>query len=162
VLTDYPDISLIRNLESNVERNVPSGARDRVHVKGYIWGRPVQQLLDLLPQGCLRFDLIIMSDLVFNHSQHQALLNTSELALSQSVPHQIIPPCLLVFYSHHRPHFASRDMEFFQIARERGWICEEVVTEKFLPMFPNDLGDEDIRATVHGWMLTPPRCSSSR
>ena len=33
VLTDYPDISLIKNLEYNVERNVPDGARDRVHVK---------------------------------------------------------------------------------------------------------------------------------
>lgn len=152
VLTDYPDASLIENLELNVGRNIPAETRDRVHVKGYIWGQSVQRLVEFLPRGSTGFDLIIMSDLIFNHSQHRALLKTSEQALSKSAAP--LRPCLLVFYSHHRPHLAARDMEFFQTASDNGWICDKVVTEKFPPMFPADPGDEDVRATVHGWMLT--------
>ena len=45
--------------------------RSDVFGKGYIWGRPVDPLLDLLraPNPRRGFDLIIMSDLIFNHSQ---------------------------------------------------------------------------------------------
>ena len=33
VLTDYPDTSLVQNLELNVKRNVLNEIRERVHVK---------------------------------------------------------------------------------------------------------------------------------
>ena len=67
-------------------------------------------------------------------------------------------------------------MKFFDIARENGWVCEEVLTERFpvrvlhvirevfrtltcrlvrdQPMFPEDPGEEEVRSTVHGWKLT--------
>src|SRR5438552_3259639 len=45
-------------------------------------------------------------------------------------------PSVLVFYTHHRPHLAQRDMEFFAKARKQGWVCEEIVTEKFPVRFP--------------------------
>lgn len=99
------------------------------------------------------FDLILLSDLIFNHSQvqhppflslpvptksdyiyartclfscekHRALLTTCELAIAPG-------GCVLVFYTHHRPHLAQRDMEFFDMARECGWKCEKVLTERF-------------------------------
>lgn len=40
-------------------------------MKGYIWGRPVKPLLDALrtSERASGFDLIILSDLIFNHSQ---------------------------------------------------------------------------------------------
>jgi hypothetical protein len=38
---------------------------------------------------------------------------------------------VLVFYTHHRPHLAHRDMEFFEIAGEMRWECEKVLTERF-------------------------------
>lgn len=79
-------------------------------------------------------------------------------------------PCVLVFYTHHRPHLAHRDLLFFDKARSHGWICEKIVTRKFpvshysfpsrhsneipKPMFPEDPGDEEVRSTVHGWKLT--------
>jgi len=83
-------------------------------------------------------------------------------------------PSVLVFYTHHRPHLAYRDMEFFTKARGKGWVCEEVCTRMFAvrarfivfnprsdnrlrqPMFPEDLGEEAVRSTVHGWRLTRP------
>lgn len=178
VLTDYPDADLIENLEYNVENNIPPSDRKHVSVQGYIWGRPVESLLDALSPSLGSsegFDLIIMSDLIFNHSQHDALLRTCRLALAplrdqdqsqqpssrtkSSVPQpqgtNLDPiPSLLVFYTHHRPHLAHRDLEFFVRARSMGWNCEKVITHQFPPMFPEDPGDEEVRSTVHGWRLT--------
>ncbi|KAJ7180547.1 hypothetical protein C8R46DRAFT_1069808 [Mycena filopes] len=54
LLTDYPDAELIANLEHNVEENTSASMRDRVAVKGYIWGQPVQPLLDGLPSEGFR------------------------------------------------------------------------------------------------------------
>ncbi|KAF8220735.1 hypothetical protein L208DRAFT_736660 [Tricholoma matsutake] len=157
VLTDYPDEELVQNLVYNVETNIPKGDRDRVSVQGYIWGRPIEPLFDAL-QSSERtpgFDLIILSDLVFNHSQHDSLLTTCELALSRVVVQlESSTPAVLVFYSHHRPRLAHRDLEFFTKARQRGWQCEEILTRKYPPMFPEDAGEEEIRSTVHGWRLT--------
>jgi len=164
VLTDYPDNILIQNLEFNVMKNISSTTEDRVSVMGYIWGHSTQVLLDSLPMPLIPpskqgFDLIILSDLVFNHSQHNALLKTCEDALtlppSESAQSAEVPaPTVLVFYTHHRPHLAHRDLEFFTKAKERRWVCEEIVEDKFPPMFPEDPGAEEVRSTVHGWRLT--------
>jgi nicotinamide N-methyltransferase len=61
---------------------------------------------------------------------------------------------MLVFFTHHRPHLAHRDMEFFEMAGEMRWECEKVLTERFPPMFPEESGEEEVRSTVHGWKLT--------
>ncbi|KDQ58290.1 hypothetical protein JAAARDRAFT_35099 [Jaapia argillacea MUCL 33604] len=162
VLTDYPDASLIDNLEHNVAINIAEGRRGDVHSQGYIWGQKVTPLLELIqptaaaPPG---FDLIIMSDLIFNHSQHDALLKTCDLVLAKpslgmNVSSQNFDPCLLVFYTHHRPHLAHRDLDFFVKARDLGWRCTEILTKRYPPMFPEDPGEEEVRATVHGWKLT--------
>jgi EEF1A N-terminal glycine/lysine methyltransferase len=64
--------------------------------------------------------------------QHDALLNSCENALSLPSQSEGEPePQLLVFYTHHRPRLADRDMEFFAKARSRGWTCEKVLTERF-------------------------------
>ena len=88
IVTDYPDTDLIENLAHNVAGNVQVEERKRVDVqvrflktcshpvslikffdKGYIWGRPVHPLLEPLSLSSPKFDLIILSDLIFNHSQ---------------------------------------------------------------------------------------------
>ncbi|EJF58955.1 hypothetical protein DICSQDRAFT_156488 [Dichomitus squalens LYAD-421 SS1] len=151
VITDYPDQALIDNLSYNVSQNLGETENDGVAVQGYIWGHPIEKLLQLLPDNEPEraFDLMILSDLIFNHSQHDAMLKTCDLALAKSRP-----ACVLVFYSHHRPHLAHRDVEFFRKARENGWTCDEILTRKYPPMFPEDPGEEEVRATVHGWRLT--------
>ncbi|KAI0049706.1 hypothetical protein FA95DRAFT_1581604 [Auriscalpium vulgare] len=157
VLTDYPDAALIHNIEYNISQNLPESRRDRVAVKGYIWGQAVAPLLESLPTSGQTFDLIIMSDLIFNHSQHDALLKTCQSALATPDASRVREPSVLVFYSHHRPHLAQRDLEFFRKAGEDGWTCDEIVTERYPPMFPEDSGSEEVRATVHGWRLTRRR-----
>ncbi|KAJ4463834.1 putative methyltransferase-domain-containing protein [Lentinula edodes] len=174
VITDYPDPDLIQNIEYNVQENVDVARKGNVAVQGYVWGHSIHPLLASLQNESNSnedlFDLIILSDLIFNHSQHDALFKTCRLALKPSPksstspsnddatkassPSSLLEPSLLVFYTHHRPHLAHRDMEFFEKARDQGWNCVEVVTQKFDPMFPEDPGEEEIRATVHGWLLT--------
>ncbi|KAF8970836.1 putative methyltransferase-domain-containing protein, partial [Flammula alnicola] len=157
VITDYPDAALVDNMSYNVLQNTTEEEREHVDVQGYIWGQAVKPLLDALPSTLhpKSFDIIILSDLIFNHSQHDALLKTCELVLSPPRPEDpTSEPCVLVFYSHHRPHLAHRDMEFFSKAQERGWTCLEILTKTFPPMFPEDSGEELIRSTVHGWKLT--------
>ncbi|KAF8581945.1 nicotinamide N-methyltransferase [Ramaria rubella] len=158
ILTDYPDEDLLHNLRINVNDNIPITIRDSVHVQGHIWGRSVNELLSVNGSPQEKFDLILMSDLIFNHSQHDALLQTTESSLAEIDTSDPSPPsktpCVLVFFTHHRPHLAERDLLFFVKAKDRGWICEKIVTSQFPPMFPDDSGDERIRSTVHGWRLT--------
>ena len=61
---------------------------------------------------------------VFGRKKHRALLTTCERAIAPG-------GCVLVFYTHHRPHLAHRDMEFFGMAGEMRWKCEKVLTERF-------------------------------
>jgi len=70
---------------------------------------------------------------LFSCEKHRALLTTCELAIAPG-------GCVLVFYTHHRPHFAKRDMEFFDMARECGWTCEKVLTERFPVRFTRLFG----------------------
>lgn len=52
-------------------------------------------------------------------------------------------PTLLVFFTHHRPHLAIKDMIFFEKAKA-DWIAEEVVQTSYqvckLPNFPYGQG----------------------
>ena len=61
---------------------------------------------------------------LFSCSKNRALLTSCELATAPG-------GCVLVSYTHHRPHLAQRDMAFFDMARECGWKCEKRLTERF-------------------------------
>jgi len=158
VITDYPDSELIENIRVNVVNNLPPEIRLIVDVQGHTWGKDVKPLLAPLstdPSSPVshKFDVILLSDLIFNHSQHRALLQTCEAALEASHSGAPGTPCLLVFFTHHRPWLIKEDLAFFNIARERGWKTKKLLDRKMKAMFKNDPGDEDIRATVEGWQL---------
>ncbi|PPR04579.1 hypothetical protein CVT24_012032 [Panaeolus cyanescens] len=120
VITDYPDHDLVQNMKFNVENNMTSDLDDSK-------SRAAEEK---------RVDV-----------QHTALLKTCEEVLAPGAPSTTTSPslsaselpsqtrspqpCVLVFYTHHRPHLAHRDMQFFEIARERGWTYEEVVRREF-------------------------------
>lgn len=169
-------------------------------VQGYIWGTDPSTLLDAISDVApttsgrrRRFDLIILSDLVFNHQAHSTVLRTCEMCLAKAGPppsessdseeedeatprFEEIPyppsttdkeyfspprstirpnpvPCVLIFYTHHRPHLAHEDLKFFARARQRGWECNVIAHRWAKPMFPEDGGDEQMRGTVWGWRM---------
>ncbi|CAO3587066.1 unnamed protein product [Absidia cylindrospora] len=172
VVTDYPDAELIENIQYNVDQNLKSVVpADVVTVQGFIWGTNTTKLKAELPEGRTTYDVIILSDLVFNHSQHHALLKTCRELLTPKTGR------VYVFYTHHRPHLAHRDLEFFTIAerpvpetslseeqvdlddRESlgyGFKTDQFITKKMHVMFEEDPGDEQVRATVHGWQMWLP------
>ncbi|CBQ73443.1 conserved hypothetical protein [Sporisorium reilianum SRZ2] len=166
VATDYPDHALIDNLTKNVVLNCQDDASPlrgpgKSFVEGYIWGRDPSSLLEKVAddQGKPgKFDLILLSDLVFNHQAHPALLETCEACIADAEPSAemdgaMSTPCVLVFFTHHRPHLAYKDMQFFDMAEVKGWRFEKLGEWFREPMFPEDPGDEVVRSTIHGFRL---------
>jgi nicotinamide N-methyltransferase len=95
------------------------------------------------------FDLLILADLVFNHTEHAKLLSTVRLTLRQSLSARA-----LVFFTPYRPWLYEKDMAFFDLAREGGFKVEPVLQHTMEEvMFPEDRGDELLRRTVFGYAL---------
>lgn len=148
VATDYPDADLVENMQYNLDHCLTIDHAS-VFAEGYIWGREVDELLTRT--GGEKFDLMLLSDLVFNHQAHHDLLKTCRTCLSDRADAQV-----LVFFTHHRPHLADKDDHFLILAAEYGFKVEKVVedvSEKNV-MFENDGGSRTVRATVHGYHFT--------
>lgn len=149
VITDFPDPNLIENIEQNMEllrrnfpnRNLPMSAA------GYIWGNDPQPLFDMPNQNGEKFDVVIMSDLIFNHSEHQKLVNT----LKTTMKHD--GQCLVVF-SPHRPRLYEKDLAFFDLAREEGFKVEQIIERRMNPMFEESEETRELRSMVFGYILT--------
>lgn len=128
VVTDYPDLDLVSNLAHNIS-TLPQPVQSSIVAKGYLWGRDVAELGD-------PFDTLILSDLLFNHSEHQALLKSVVCCLKKSADARA-----LVFFTPHRPWLYEKDLEFLDVAREVGFVVEKVLEEVLVgPMFEEDPG----------------------
>jgi EEF1A N-terminal glycine/lysine methyltransferase len=144
VVTDYPDPDLIENLEYNISANIPveEGKERNISALGYLWGANPAPLLSHIPtttsseaQG---FDLLLLPDLLFNHSQHRALLSSVQRTLKKSTSAQA-----LVFFTPYRPWLYEKDMAFFELAasEEGGFEVEKIVEDVLEKvMFEEDPG----------------------
>eukprot|EP00048_Salpingoeca_helianthica_P000752 m.43754 g.43754 ORF g.43754 m.43754 type:complete len:251 (-) comp10819_c0_seq2:31-783(-) len=142
VITDYPEDDLIAAIQKNVDMNIPEDIKPRVHSLGYLWGSDVAPLLAPLPEGQL-FDVIFLSDLVFNHGQHEKMLQTCMRCLAAD-------GLALCFFTHHRPWKEAEDMNFITLAAAAPFSLRvERLPDVIMPvMFPNDPGSAEVRATV--------------
>eukprot|EP00123_Amoebidium_parasiticum_P022300 comp8449_c0_seq1/m.3797 comp8449_c0_seq1/g.3797 ORF comp8449_c0_seq1/g.3797 comp8449_c0_seq1/m.3797 type:complete len:259 (-) comp8449_c0_seq1:422-1198(-) len=149
VATDYPERPLIENIERNVADNIPQHLQDRIAVRGHLWGSECSDLRDL--SGSRGFDVVLLADLVFNHTQHTAMLHSCDRLLKDGSDAE-----MYVCFTHHRPQYADRDMEFFEKARSPpfNFKVTHMFDEKMPPMFPQDPGDETVRGTVHFYRMT--------
>lgn len=102
-----------------------------------------------LTTGGRGFDTLILADLLFNHSQHPALVSTVQGTLARNKD-----AVALVFFTPYRPWLLELDLRFFELAREAGLQVEKVVEERMeRVMFEDDPGDERLRRTVFGFEL---------
>ncbi|KAK3681916.1 Protein N-terminal and lysine N-methyltransferase efm7 [Vermiconidia calcicola] len=152
VVTDYPEADLIENLRHNISTCSQLSSRSNICAEGYLWGAPTNVLSSHLPatQHGQAFDLLILADLLFNHSEHSKLISTVQQTLKRSPNAQA-----LVFFTPYRPWLLQKDIAFFGLAREGGFMVEHIfehVLEKV--MFEEDPGDELLRRTVFGYRLT--------
>ena len=156
VVTDYPDADLIANLQHNIDLNSNAGILSpaaSLQAEGYRWGDSCTSLLSHLPSSPREnqqgFDLLILGDLLFNHSQHSALLSTVRQTLKRSSTSQA-----LVVFTPYRPWLLQKDLAFFDLARENGFVVEKLLEEVMESvMFEEDPGDERLRRTVFGYSL---------
>lgn len=156
VVTDYPDADLMENIQYNVDQEVfggeqlPSDATEassrNVVVEGYIWGNDYAPLTAHLPSGTSKFDLIILSDLVFNHTEHGKLLQTTKDLLASDGQ-------ALVVFSPHRPWLLNDDLRFFESAKEYGLQPEKIEMVNWKPMFEEDEETSEIRSRVYAYYL---------
>lgn len=166
VVTDYPDAELIDNLRYNINHCELLPEPRSIVAQGYLWGAPIQDVIQHLPNMGDAFDVLILADLLFNHSEHAKLVKTVQLTLKKSLDAKAY-----VFFTPYRPWLLQKDLAFFDLAREAGFAVEktfEKVMEKV--MFEEDPGvslpragnehdtdvaqDELLRRTVYGYELT--------
>ena len=157
-ITDYPDQELMDNIRWNLDTNVPVEVHQHAQVEGFLWGASTDNLNIGLssPDSASSdgYDLILLSDLVFNHSEHAALISSVNSLLShRPVCPNDKTPCVLIFFAHHRPHLADADMAFLPALAESGdgWNYEQIVEEWTGVMFEEDRGDAKVRGTVKGF-----------
>lgn len=147
VVTDYPDADLIQNLRYNIEHTVAPEHKGNIVAKGYLWGNIVQPLFDKLPDPESAFDILIMADILFNHSEHEKLVVVMQATLNRDPEARA-----LVFFTPYRPWLLEKDMHFFELARQAGFevkkLFEHVMDQV---MFPEDRGDEKLRRTVFAY-----------
>ena len=108
VVTDYPDHELLSNLRANVNRNLAQNAQGQIFVQGLLWGNSAQISKVRKEVSESRFDIIIISDLIFNHVCHH------DLALSIMELLKIDGKCICT-YAHHVPRRMQNDMDFFKV-----------------------------------------------
>ena len=150
VVTDYPDAELIDNLAKNIATcSLPPQPASTVVAEGYLWGSPAKKILAHLPLPSQGFDVLLLADLLFNHSCHDALVLTILQTLSRTSDARA-----LVFFTPYRPWLLEKDMEFFHVCRDKALEVEKVVEEVMEKvMFEEDKGDELLRRTVYGYQL---------
>ncbi|PSN65854.1 hypothetical protein BS50DRAFT_495639 [Corynespora cassiicola Philippines] len=151
VVTDYPDPDLIENLRYNISSCDLLPASPKLVAEGYLWGASIDEVSKHVPEGN-GFDVLILADLLFNHSEHAKLVKTVQLTLKKSPDSRAY-----VFFTPYRPWLLEKDLAFFDLARESGFTVTktfEKVMDKV--MFEEDPGDELLRRTVYGYELSWP------
>lgn len=157
ISTDYPDPDLMSHIQYNIDHceGFPEGTV--VKAQGYIWGNDVNALCyDDKEEGDLprevkeedKFDLIILSDLVFNHTEHLKLLKTCRDSLKST-------GVGLVVFSPHRPHLLENDLEFFKTCEQFDFKAEKIACVNWKPMFEEDEATAEIRSRVYCFKIHP-------
>jgi nicotinamide N-methyltransferase len=100
-----------------------------------LWGNPTDVLTQHIPHAS-GFDVLILADLLFNHSEHAKLIKTVRLTLTKSSTARAY-----VFFTPYRPWLLEKDLAFFNLAQQSGFVVTkmfEKVMEKV--MFEEDPG----------------------
>lgn len=152
VSTDYPDTDLIVNIEKNIgENNVTANCS----VLGYIWGNDTSEIVSTLSKHTndenTTFDVIILSDVIFNHSEHLKLLKSCKELLTPGTGK------ILVTFSPHRPKLLDDDLAFFNTAQQPpfNFTPHFIEMEHWSPLFKDDTDETttEIRSRVYFYIL---------
>ncbi|RDA93927.1 hypothetical protein CP533_4541 [Ophiocordyceps camponoti-saundersi (nom. inval.)] len=154
VVTDFPDPELVANMQKNIDAcdDEVGGIVDAV---GFVWGAdssPLTARLGSSSSSAAKFDVVILADLLFRHSEHGALVKTIRETLRPA------KDCsAYVFFTSYRPWKQHLDMAFFDVARAAGFEVEQIAERKLdRPLFDDDPGDVEVQKTVKGFVVRWP------
>eukprot|EP01095_Lingulamoeba_sp_RSL-Kostka_P005934 TRINITY_DN1806_c0_g1_i1.p1 TRINITY_DN1806_c0_g1~~TRINITY_DN1806_c0_g1_i1.p1 ORF type:complete len:158 (-),score=30.42 TRINITY_DN1806_c0_g1_i1:40-513(-) len=149
-------------MKKNVNFNYPNDEYKNVNVFGHLWGDDVQNLIKVIQNNENEFnnnnnddserelyDLILLADCVFFHSEHKKLLQNCYDCLNKD-------GICLVSFSHHQPALKERDLNFFTIAKnDFGFnIIEKITTNEFeLIHGETDHDNPNTRRSVYLYVL---------
>ncbi|KAG7893606.1 hypothetical protein KL905_002266 [Ogataea polymorpha] len=144
--TDYPDPDLVSNIQHNIEQNKLPNCT----AKGYIWGNDVEELMQELPQGHKTFDVLLLSDVIFNHTEQRKLLQSCKLLVTPRTGRVFVP------FSPHRPKLLAADLNFFELAQEYGFEVHDEGIEMWSPLFKDDQdkATAELRSRVYKYSMT--------
>ncbi|KAL2176296.1 uncharacterized protein P884DRAFT_226613 [Thermothelomyces heterothallicus CBS 202.75] len=167
VATDFPDPDLLETIWRNVRGcDLIPGVREgkeeeedlSIAVEGLVWGADPTKVLAHLGEGDEErerergFDVLVLADLLFRHSEHGNMLRTVKQTLKKARESRA-----LVVFTSYRPWLRHKDLAFFDLAREQGFVVEKVLEKKMdRPLFEEDPGDKEVLKTVTGWELRWP------
>ncbi|KAI5856716.1 hypothetical protein GGS23DRAFT_396313 [Durotheca rogersii] len=161
VVTDFPDPDLVATMKKNILgcELVPAGGGSPesapIVADGFVWGADPTHLLAHLERGSDGFDVLILADLLFRHSEHGKLVSTVAATMRRRRESRAF-----VCFTSYRPWLQHKDLAFFDLARERGFLVDKIVEEKTdRAMFEDDPGDEDVRKTVTAFTLRWPEAA---
>ncbi|KAI9802667.1 MAG: hypothetical protein M1825_002689 [Sarcosagium campestre] len=137
VVTDYPDVDLIENLEYNIAACPHLPAEKNITAEGYLWGASPEVILSRLDEPAVGFDLLILADILFNHSEHAKLVSTLKATLRRDTAARA-----LVFFTPYRPWLFDKDMAFFKLAEDNSFTTRKIF-EKVMDdvLFKDDPGN---------------------
>jgi nicotinamide N-methyltransferase len=149
VATDYPDAPLLDTIRQNITDAKVSHV---VTAEPYLWGNPLFSVFSHLPSISISgedsssaFDTVLLSDLVFNHSEHAKLAWTVAETLKRCKNSRA-----LVFFTPHRPWLLDRDLEFFAALDKRLEVSQVATVMMDNPMFEEDTGVGFLISSVKG------------
>lgn len=112
-------------------------------VQGYLWGAPTSNLTKHLADGS-GFDVLILADLLFNHSEHTKLIKTVQLTLKKTPNSRAY-----VFFTPYRPWLYEKDLAFFDLAKEAGFT----VAKTFEKVMDKVMFEEDPGVSLSVWCI---------
>ncbi|KAK3349898.1 nicotinamide N-methyltransferase-like protein [Lasiosphaeria hispida] len=163
VMTDFPDPDLLQTMWRNISgcALIPRAGEDDgpCIADGYVWGAAPAHLLAHLggssEPDTKKFDILILADLLFRHSEHHSLLRSIATTMARTTQSMA-----LVVFTSYRPWLQHKDLAFFDRARAQGFVVEKLFEKKMdRPLFENDPGDEEVRKTVTGWAVRWPEAA---
>ena len=167
-MTDYPDEDLIQNLKYNIHNSAAPTTLENIVVEGYLWGNAASNLTSYISsvnsdaaRGAVAegggYDLLILADLLFNHSEHRRLVLSVQKTLKKTAEAKA-----LVFFTPHRPWLFAKDMAFFDIAKDMGFVVDKILEKKMeeamvgdgpMRRSIHDFGNEEVKKVVFGYAL---------
>ncbi|KAG3087015.1 hypothetical protein PI124_g18013 [Phytophthora idaei] len=121
VMTDYPNDLLLKNIETNIQRNERLLGSGRREVRGHLWGSDTTGLLKCLggekePETTedstqARFHVAVVAECLWLHDLHEDLLKSIDACLAPGGK-------VFVSFAHHVPGHEQHDLSFFTKAKK--------------------------------------------